>query len=60
VTTPLPPWPIEIQCHVAQAIGRSSYSWPPSRLLRMLPNAGTKNCKLFVFSTCFIRLSSWR
>jgi hypothetical protein len=42
VTAPSPPSLLEIQRHVAQAIGRSPYSWPPSRLLPMLPNVGTK------------------
>jgi hypothetical protein len=42
VTVPLPPSPLEVQRHVAQAIGRSTYSWTLSRLLPMLPNAGTE------------------
>jgi hypothetical protein len=53
MTTNRPPWtgtatasllpsPLEVQRHVAQAIGRSTYSWPPSWLLPMLPNAGTE------------------
>jgi hypothetical protein len=42
VTTPLFPLPLEVQRHVAQAIGRSTYSWPPSRLLPMHPNVGPK------------------
>jgi hypothetical protein len=42
VTAQSPPSPLEVQRHVVQAIGRSSYSWPPSRLLPMLPNAGTE------------------
>jgi hypothetical protein len=33
---------LEVQRHVAQAIGRSTYSWPPSWLLPMLRNEGTK------------------
>jgi hypothetical protein len=33
---------LEVQLRMAQAIGRSTYSWPPSRMLPMLPNAGTK------------------
>jgi hypothetical protein len=36
------PSSLEVQRRVAQAIGTSSYSWPPSRLLPMLPNAGTE------------------
>jgi hypothetical protein len=42
VTAPELPSPLEVQHRVAQAIGRSTYSWPPSRMLPMLPNAGTK------------------
>jgi hypothetical protein len=42
VTAPSLPSPLEVQRRVAQAIGRSMYSWPPSRLLPMLPHAGTK------------------
>jgi hypothetical protein len=41
VTAPSPTSLLEVQHHVTQAIRRSSYSWPPSRLLPMLPNAGT-------------------
>jgi hypothetical protein len=36
------PSPLEVQHRVAQAIGRSTYSWLPSRMLPMLPNAGTE------------------
>jgi hypothetical protein len=42
VTALSPPSPLEVQHRVAQVIGRSTYSWPPSRLLLMLPNAGTE------------------
>jgi hypothetical protein len=42
VTAPLLPSTLEVQCRMAQAIGRSPYSWLLSRLLLMLPNAGTK------------------
>jgi hypothetical protein len=42
VTAPEPPSPLEVQRCVAQAIGRSTYSWPPSRMLPMLPNTGTE------------------
>jgi hypothetical protein len=42
VTAPELPSPLEVQRCVAQAIGRSTYSWPPSRMLPMLPNAGTE------------------
>jgi hypothetical protein len=43
VTAPLLPSPLEVQCRVAQVIGISTYSWPLSRLLPMLPNTGTEN-----------------
>jgi hypothetical protein len=36
------PSPLEVHRRVAQAIERSIYSWPPSRMLPMLPNAGTE------------------
>jgi hypothetical protein len=39
VTTPSLPSLLEVQRRMEQAIGRSTYSWPPSRLLSMLPNA---------------------
>jgi hypothetical protein len=42
VTAPSPPSLLELECHMAQAIGSSSYSWPLSRLLPMLPNMGTE------------------
>jgi hypothetical protein len=42
VTAPLPPSLLEVQRRMAQAIGRSTYSWLPSRMLPMLPNAGTE------------------
>jgi hypothetical protein len=42
VTAPSLPSPLEVRRHVAQAIGRSTYSWPPARLLPMLPHEGTK------------------
>jgi hypothetical protein len=44
VTAPLLPSTLEVQCRMAQEIGRSPYSWLLSRLLSMLPNAGTKKC----------------
>jgi hypothetical protein len=40
---------LEVQRRVAQAIGGWTYLWPPSRLLPMLPNAGTEkvvSCRL--------------
>jgi hypothetical protein len=42
VTAPSLPSLLEVQHRVAQAIERSTYSWPPSWLLPMLPNAGTE------------------
>jgi hypothetical protein len=42
VTAPELPSPLEVQLRVVQAIGRATYSWPPSRMLPMLPNAGTE------------------
>jgi hypothetical protein len=36
------PSPLEVQRHVAQAIGTTTYSWSLSRMLPMLPNAGTE------------------
>jgi hypothetical protein len=33
---------LEVQRRVAQAIGRSTYSCPPARMLPMLPNSGTE------------------
>jgi hypothetical protein len=43
VTAPELPSPLEVQRHVAQAIGRATYSWPPSRMLPMLPAREQKN-----------------
>jgi hypothetical protein len=42
VTAPSLPSSLEVQRRVAQAIGRSTYSWPSSWLHPMLPNAGTE------------------
>jgi hypothetical protein len=41
VTAPELPSPLEVQRRVAQAIRRAAYSWLPSRMLPMLPNAWT-------------------
>jgi hypothetical protein len=49
VTAPSLPSSLEVQHHVAQAIKRSTYSWPPSRLLPMLPNEGTEK-----FVSCYL------
>jgi hypothetical protein len=40
VTAPSLPSPLEVQRSVAQAIEMSTYSWPPARLLPMLPHEG--------------------
>jgi hypothetical protein len=42
VTAPTLPSPLEVQRRVAQAIGKSTYLWPPARLLPMLPHEGTE------------------
>jgi hypothetical protein len=42
MTTPTLQLPLEIQRRVAQVIGKASYSWPPARLLPMLPHKGTE------------------
>jgi hypothetical protein len=42
VTAPSLPSSLEVQHRVAQAIGRSTYSWPLSWLLPMIPNEGTE------------------
>jgi hypothetical protein len=55
VTAPLLPSPLEVQCRMAQAIVRSTYSWPPSRLLPMLPNAGNEK----IVSCCLLDASCW-
>jgi hypothetical protein len=41
-TAPELPSREEVQYHVSVAIGKTSYSWPPSRLLPMLPNESTE------------------
>jgi hypothetical protein len=43
VTTPSLLSPLEVQRHMVQAIGTSTFSWPPARLLPMLPHEGTEN-----------------
>jgi hypothetical protein len=45
---------LEVQRRVAQAIGRSTYLWPPSRLLPMLPNAGTEKVVSSSSSRCIL------
>jgi hypothetical protein len=42
VTAPTVPSPLEIQCCMAQAIGKASYSWPLTRLISMPPHKGTE------------------
>jgi hypothetical protein len=60
LTAPEPPSPLEVQRRVAQAIRRLTYSWPPLRMLPMLPQRGDREiCKLSVFSASFIRPLSW-
>jgi hypothetical protein len=65
MTADRPPWEgtvtalslpssLEVQCRVAQAIGRSTYSWSPSRLLPMLPNAGTEKVMSSLSSRCIL------
>jgi hypothetical protein len=58
VTAPTLPSPLEVQRSMAQAIGKLTYSWPPARLLLMLPHEGTEKfvshrlldtSRLFVF-----------
>jgi hypothetical protein len=56
VTAPELPSPLEVRRRVVQAIGRATYSWPPSHMLPMLPNAGTEKFVSFVFSASFICL----
>jgi hypothetical protein len=51
VTTPTLLSPLEIQHRMAQAIGKASYSWPPARLLPMLPHEGTER----LVSRCLLR-----
>jgi hypothetical protein len=42
MTAPAIPSPTEIQRRVAQAIGKSTFTWPLARLLPMLPNKETE------------------
>jgi hypothetical protein len=42
VTAPVLPLQNNIQCRVAQVIGKASYSWLLTRLLPMLPHEGTE------------------
>jgi hypothetical protein len=42
VTAPKPSSLLEVQRRMVQVIGRATYSWLPSRMLPMLPNAGTE------------------
>jgi hypothetical protein len=48
------PSSLEVQRRVGQAVGRSSYSWPPSRLLPMLPNVGTEKFVSSSSSRCIL------
>jgi hypothetical protein len=54
VTAPSLSSSLEVHRRVAQAIGRSTYLWPPSRLLPMLPNAGTKKIVSSLSSRCIL------
>jgi hypothetical protein len=49
---------LEVQRRVAQAIGRSTYSWPPSRMLPMVPNVGTGKIVSFYLFDAFCLLFS--
>jgi hypothetical protein len=60
VTTPEFSSPLEVQHRVTQAIGRSTYSSPPSRMLPMLPNVGTeKIVSCLSPREVYIRPSPW-
>jgi hypothetical protein len=60
VTAPELLSPLEVQRRVAQAIGRSTYSWSPSRMLPMLPNVGTEKIVSCLSSReVYIRPSPW-
>jgi hypothetical protein len=50
VTAPTLPLPLEIMRRMAQAIGKAD-SWPPARLLPMLPHEGTER----MVSRCLLR-----
>jgi hypothetical protein len=54
VTAPLLSSLHEVQHRVVQAIGRSTYSWLPSRLLPMLPDAGTEKIVSCLSSRCIL------
>jgi hypothetical protein len=41
VSAPFIPSLLEVQQPMVQVIGRSTYSWPLSRLLPIIPNEGT-------------------
>jgi hypothetical protein len=64
VTAPELPSPLEVQRRVALAIGRATYSWPPSRMLPMLPSAGTEkyvscsSSRQVLFSLCCEKIFS--
>jgi hypothetical protein len=52
--------PLKVQRRVAQAIGRSTYSWPPYRMLPILPNTGTeKIVSCLSFREVYIQPSLW-
>jgi hypothetical protein len=60
VTAPEFPSSLEVQHRVAQAIGKSTYLWPPPRMLPMLPNVGTeKIVSCLSPQEVYIRPSPW-
>jgi hypothetical protein len=58
VTSSTRPSPLEVQHRVAQVIGRTNYSWPPTRLLPMLPHEGTKKfvSQCLTAASCLLRV----
>jgi hypothetical protein len=54
VTASSLPLSLEVQRRVVQAIGRSTYSWPPSRLLPMLPNTRTEKVVSCLFFSMYL------
>jgi hypothetical protein len=60
VTAPTLPSPLEVQRRVAQAIGRSTYSWPQELLFPMLPHEGTEKfvSHCLLDASCLLRFLS--
>jgi hypothetical protein len=48
------PLSLEVQRRMGQAIGRSTYSWSPSRLLPMLLDVGIENFVSSSSSRCIL------